>query len=165
MPQQAPARRSLPFPPSEPVRSATVVQRGQKRTWDEWKEDEIASRDPDTDQTGPTDSPAGDGIPNLLKYATGLDPLKPCGNVVQISTEKTNGGAFLVLAWPVNQEATGIGTWWNPRKTFKPGRKWRKWKRKAKAPPSSGIPCPSTRKVPRGRFLRLKISREEENPH
>ena len=130
------------------VRSATVVQRGQKRTWDEWKEDEIASRDPDTDQTGPTDSPAGDGIPNLLKYATGLDPLKPCGNVVQISTEKTNGGAFLVLAWPVNQEATGIRHLVESSEDLQTWTEMAEVETEGKAPPSSGIPCPSTRKVP-----------------
>lgn len=147
------------------VRSATVVQRGQKRTWDEWKEDEIASRDPDTDQTGPTDSPAGDGIPNLLKYATGLDPLKPCGSVVQVSTEKTDGGTFLVLAWPVNPEATGIRhlmessadlqTWTEMAEVETEG------KRSAIFRDTAPINAESS---PR-RFLRLKISREEENPH
>ena len=147
------------------VRSATVVQRGQKRTWDEWKEDEIASRDPDTDQTGPTDSPAGDGIPNLLKYATGLDPLKPCGNVVQISTEKTNGGAFLVLAWPVNQEATGI------RHLVESSQDLQTWTEMAEVETegkSSAIfrdTVPINAESPPRRFLRLKISREEENPH
>lgn len=147
------------------VRSATVVQRGQKRTWDEWKEDEIASRDPDTDQTGPTDSPAGDGIPNLLKYATGLDPLKPCGSVVQISTEKTNGGAFLVLAWPVNPEATGI------RHLVESSEDLQTWTEMAEVETegkSSAIfrdTVPINAESPPRRFLRLKISREEENPH
>lgn len=142
-----------------------MVQRGQKRTWDEWKEDEIASRDPDTDQTGPTDSPAGDGIPNLLKYATGLDPLKPCGNVVQISTEKTNGGAFLVLAWPVNQEATGI------RHLVESSEDLQTWTEMAEVETegkSSAIfrdTVPINAESPPRRFLRLKISREEENPH
>ena len=147
------------------VRSATVVQRGQKRTWDEWKEDEIASRDPDTDQTGPTDSPAGDGIPNLLKYATGLDPLKPCGSVVQVSTEKTNGGTFLVLAWPVNPEATGI------RHLVESSEDLQTWTEMAEVETegkSSAIfrdTVPINAESPPRRFLRLKISREEENPH
>ena len=33
-------------------------------------------------------APAGDGVTNLMKYATGLDPLKPCGSVTKVSVEE-----------------------------------------------------------------------------
>lgn len=103
-----PCTAQLSFTSFGTVRNAPVVQRRQKRSWNEWKDDETVGRDPDTEQTGPNGSPAGDGIPNLLKYATGLDPLKPCGNVVQVSAEETDGNFRLVLNWPANPEATGI---------------------------------------------------------
>lgn len=147
------------------VRSATVVQRGQKRTWDEWKEDEIASRDPDTDQTGLTDSPAGDGIPNLLKYATGLDPLKPCGSVVQVSTEKTDGGTFLVLAWPVNPEATGIRHLMESSADLQTWTEMAEVETEGKSAAIFRDTAPINAESSPRRFLRLKISREEENPH
>lgn len=146
------------------VRSATVVQRGQKRTWDEWKEDEITSRDPDAGQTGPNDSPAGDGIPNLLKYATGLDPLKPCGSVVQVSTEEAGGGAFLALDWPVNPEATGI------RHLVEASEDLRTWEEagevetEGKRSATFQDAVPINAEAPRQHFLRLKISREGGNP-
>lgn len=141
-----------------------MVQRGQKRTWDEWKEDEITSRDPDTDQTGPNDSPAGDGIPNLLKYATGLDPLKPCGSVVQVSTVAAGGGAFLALDWPVNPEATGI------RHLVEASEDLRTWEEagevetEGKRSATFQDAVPINAEAPRQHFLRLKISREGGNP-
>lgn len=147
------------------VCTATVVQRGQKRTWDEWRDDEIVGRDPDTDQTGPNDSPAGDGIPNLLKYATGLDPLKPCGSVVQVSAEETDGSACLVLNWPVNPEATGIRhiveasdnllDWMETGEVEAEG--------KTSATFKDMVPLDGA-ESPERRFLRLKISRKEGNP-
>lgn len=145
--------------------TATVVQRGQKRTWDEWRDDEIVGRDPDTDQTGPNDSPAGDGIPNLLKYATGVDPLKPCGSVVQVSAEETDGSACLVLNWPVNPEATGIRhiveasdnllDWMETEEVEAEG--------KTSATFRDIVPLDGA-ESPERRFLRLKISRKEGNP-
>lgn len=142
--------------------SATVVQRGQKRNWEEWQEDEITSRDPDTDQTAPKDSPSGDGIPNLLKYATGLDPLKPCGSVVQVSTEEADGHTFLTLGWPVNPEATGI------RHLVESSEDLRTWTEMAevetenKSSATFRDTVPMNAEGPRRRFLRLKISREEK---
>lgn len=122
-------------------------------------------RNPDTDQTGPGDSPAGDGIPNLLKYATGLDPLKPCGSVVQVSAEETDGSACLVLNWPVNPEATGIRhiveasdnllDWMETEEVEAEG--------KTSATFRDMVPLDGA-ESPERRFLRLKISRKEGNP-
>ena len=43
-------------------------------------------------------------MPNLLKYVTGMDPLKPAGSPVSISEK----GNRLLMTWPVNEEAVGI---------------------------------------------------------
>lgn len=85
-------------------RDVLVKQRGGKLTWNEWKKDKITGRDPSNSQTGPGQSAAGDGVTNLLKYATGMDPLKPGGSPVSVS-EKDNR---LLMTWPVNEEAEGI---------------------------------------------------------
>ncbi|MCD8061641.1 MAG: exo-alpha-sialidase [Akkermansiaceae bacterium] len=85
-------------------RDVVVRQRGGKLTWNEWKKDKITGRDPSNSETGPGQSAAGDGVPNLLKYATGMDPLKPGGSPVRIS-EKDNR---LLMTWPVNEDAVGI---------------------------------------------------------
>ena len=45
-------------------------------------------------------SPAGDGIPNLLKYATGLSPLVATGNEpAVIGTAGSNGGNYLTITF------------------------------------------------------------------
>ncbi len=35
--------------------------------------------------------PAGDGITNLMKYATGLPPLQPCGSVTTLTVREVDG--------------------------------------------------------------------------
>lgn len=146
------------------VRTATVVQRGQKRTWSEWRDDEMVARNPDTDQTGPHDSPAGDGIPNLLKYATGLDPLKPCGSVVQVSAEQTDGSFRLVLNWPVNPEATGIRHMVEASEDLQTWTETAEVETEGKNSATFRDTVPINAEGPRRRFLRLKISRAGENP-
>lgn len=146
------------------VCSATVVQRGQKRTWEEWQEDEITSRDPAADQTGPNDSPAGDGIPNLLKYATGLDPLKPCGSVVHISTEEAGGEAYLLLNWPVNPEATGVRHVVEASEDLQTWTEITEVETEGKSSAAFRDTVPMKAESPRRRFLRLKILREGETP-
>lgn len=86
------------------VKNVLVEQRGATLTWKEWRKDRITARDPDNTQTGPNQSAAGDGVPNLLKYAAGMDPLKPGGNPVTVSVRDNR----LFLSWPVNGEAQGI---------------------------------------------------------
>ena len=141
-----------------------MTQRGQKRTWNEWKEDEITSRDPDTDQTGPNDSPAGDGIPNLLKYATGLDPLKPCGSVVRVTAEEAGGDACLVLGWPVNPDATGIRHAVEASEDLQTWTETAEVETEGKSSATFRDAVPMNAESPRRRFLRLKISREGESP-
>ena len=49
------------------------------------------------------------GIPNLMKYATGQDPLKPYGSVTKVTLEEGEDGCLhLVLRWPVNPQATDV---------------------------------------------------------
>lgn len=75
--------------------------------YDAWKDGHFGGDAPES-QTSPDACPAGDGISNLMKYATGLDPLKPCGSVTALATRELDGKEHLVLAWPVNPEATDV---------------------------------------------------------
>lgn len=140
--------------------TATVVQRGQKRSWDEWREDEIIARDPSVNQTAPGDSPAGDGIANLMKYATGLDPLKPCGSVTAMTLRQDADGQWhMALGWPVNPEAvdvtyevegsTDLETWMSRGAVDVAG----------KARGEYVDPAPIGKDAPSRQFLRLKVSR------
>ena len=52
-------------------------------------------------------SPGGDGIPNLLKYALGLNPLLPATNGLPVGT-LTNG--FLTLTYNQSKAATDVTT-------------------------------------------------------
>lgn len=66
-------------------------------------------RTPRADRTAADAAPAGDGVTNLMKYATGLDPLKPCGSVTKVSVEEgVEGSRHLVLRWPVNPQAAEV---------------------------------------------------------
>lgn len=76
--------------------------------YDKWVEDAFP---PDTgsDRTAADAAPAGDGVTNLMKYATGLDPLKPCGNVTKATVREDGAGKkYLLLQWPVNPNATDV---------------------------------------------------------
>lgn len=75
--------------------------------YDKWKKDNFADGTPE-DQMAPDACPAGDGISNLMKYATGLDPNKPCGSVTELVIREEAGKKYLVLSWPVNPEATDV---------------------------------------------------------
>lgn len=98
----------------------TVVCDGEQRTftlnqsgkpaptgYDKWKQDNFPDGTPD-DQMTPDACPAGDGVTNLMKYATGLDPSKPCGSVTELAIREEAGKKYLVLSWPVNTEATDV---------------------------------------------------------
>lgn len=53
-----------------------------------------------TDIVGDTANPSGDGIPNLLKYALGLDPTKPAANSgVLIGVIVVDGKRYLTLTY------------------------------------------------------------------
>lgn len=75
--------------------------------YDAWKNGHFGEDAPES-QTSPDACPAGDGISNLMKYATGLDPLKPCGSVTTLTVREEAGKKHLVLAWPVNPDATDV---------------------------------------------------------
>lgn len=75
--------------------------------YDQWKDDHFTEGTPE-DQTAPDACPAGDGVTNLMKYATGLDPTKPCGSVTKLTAGQENGEWHLVLEWPVNPAATDV---------------------------------------------------------
>lgn len=98
----------------------TVVCDGEQRTftlnqsgkpaptgYDKWKQDNFPDGTPDGQMT-PDACPAGDGVTNLMKYATGLDPNKPCGSVTELTIREDAGKKYLVLSWPVNTEATDV---------------------------------------------------------
>lgn len=90
--------------------AVTVTQAGADLAgYDKWVQDSFPP-----DATGGTGrlrmaAPAGDGVTNLMKYATGLDPLKPCGSVTKVSVEEgVEGSRHLVLRWPVNPQAAEV---------------------------------------------------------
>lgn len=126
--------------------------------YDQWKKDHFADGTPE-DQTVPDACPAGDGITNLMKYAAGLDPNKPCGSVTRLAVREENGECRLVLEWPVNTAATDV--------TFsvESTEDLVTWREEATVEPSGdraeyldSIVIDGN--APTRRFLRLKVSRE-----
>lgn len=89
--------------------AVTVTQAGADLAgYDKWVQDAFPPDSP-ADQTAPDAAPAGDGVTNLMKYATGLDPLKPCGSVTKLEAEEgADGKRHLVLRWPVNPQAAEV---------------------------------------------------------
>lgn len=89
--------------------AVTVTQAGADLAgYDKWVQDTFPP-DATADRTAADASPAGDGVTNLMKYATGLDPLKPCGSVTKVSVEEgADGNRHLVLRWPVNPQAAEV---------------------------------------------------------
>lgn len=75
--------------------------------YEKWKKNNFADGTPEA-QMSPDACPAGDGISNLMKYATGLPAMKPCGSVTKLSIREEEGQKHLVLEWPVNREATDV---------------------------------------------------------
>ena len=89
--------------------AVTVTQAGAELAgYDKWVQDTFPP-DSTADQTAADASPAGDGMTNLMKYATGLDPLKPCGSVTKVEVEEgADGNMHLVMRWPVNPQAAEV---------------------------------------------------------
>ena len=75
--------------------------------YEKWKKEHFPDDEPE-DRTSPDACPAGDGITNLMKYATGLDPNKPCGSVTVLTTREENGKRYMALSWPVNPDAVDV---------------------------------------------------------
>lgn len=89
--------------------SVSVTQEAPETAgYDKWVQDKFPSGTAG-DQTAPEAAPSGDGIVNLMKYATGLDPLRPCGSVTSVTAkEGEDGKMHLVLSWPVNPDAMDV---------------------------------------------------------
>lgn len=89
--------------------AVTVTQAGADLAgYDKWVQDSFPP-DAAADRTAADASPSGDGIINLMKYATGLDPLKPCGSVTKVTAEQgADGKMYMVLRWPVNPQAVEV---------------------------------------------------------
>ncbi len=87
------------------TRVLSVAQAGDP--YDQWKKDKFPAGTAET-QMGESAVPAGDGISNLMKYATGLDPTKPCGSVTRLTLRHEGGLSYMTLSWPVNPEATDV---------------------------------------------------------
>lgn len=127
--------------------------------YDKWKKDKFPAGTTEDDMA-PGASPAGDGISNLMKYATGLDPLKPCGSVTTLTVRKEEGSQeYLVLDWPVNTEAVDVVfsvessadlKTWNEEETVVPAGS------KGEYRDTVAI----DENAPQRRFLRLKVTRE-----
>jgi len=60
---------------------------------------------------GEADAPAGDGVPNLLKYALGLSPLEPVGPVAQPTFFEEDANDFLALDLALNPHAKDLNVW------------------------------------------------------
>lgn len=89
--------------------AVTITQAGADLAgYDKWVQDTFPP-DATPGQTAADAAPAGDGVTNLMKYATGLDPLKPCGSVTRVTAEEgSDGNMHLVLRWPVNPQAADV---------------------------------------------------------
>lgn len=73
-----------------------------------WTQDNFPEGTPE-EQMSLSACPARDGISNLMKYATGLSPLKACGSVTRLNiVSATGAGRRLELSFPVNSAATDV---------------------------------------------------------
>ncbi len=71
----------------------------------------LLERGVDPGELGETDTPAGDGIANLLKYALGLPPLVPSGSVAEPTFVEDGGEEFLTLGLTLNPQAQDLDVW------------------------------------------------------
>lgn len=155
---------------TERVAVVTVRCDGEQRTftltqsaapaptgYDKWKKDNFADGTPE-DLMASGACPAGDGITNLMKYATGLDPNQPCGSVTGLVIREEEGKKYLVLSWPVNPEATDVSF------SVESSSDLKEWADEGGVAPVGGrgefrdavVPEES---APARRFLRLKVTR------
>ena len=150
---------TVTFSTSQLTRNLTVTQPGQPLLtgYDKWIQDHFGEGAPG-DQTAPDACPAGDGITNLMKYATGLNPNKPCGSVTKLTIQEDGGKKYLLLSWPVNPEATDV--------TFsvESSSDLKAWTEERTVVPNNTNgefrdTVPIDQSSPKRRFLRLKVMR------
>ncbi|HKL22388.1 MAG TPA: hypothetical protein VJ904_11320, partial [Tichowtungia sp.] len=74
-------------------------------TFAEW-----AESIPDAEQRGAGDSPMGDGIPNLMKYAVGFNPMETCAtaDLFSSSLETDDGTPKLVMLYYKDQATVNV---------------------------------------------------------
>jgi uncharacterized delta-60 repeat protein len=60
------------------------------------------------DQRGPLDTPAGDGVSNLIKWALGLDPATPAGSVSIAGSTSVTGTAYPTVVFKRRKDATDV---------------------------------------------------------
>lgn len=102
-------RVDVTFSTSSSTQTVTIVQEGTPALtgYEKWKKTHFPAGT-EADDMSPGANPAGDGITNLMKYATGLDPLNPSGSVTVLTVAEEDGKRYLALSWPVNQEADDV---------------------------------------------------------
>lgn len=126
--------------------------------YEQWKKEHFADGTPQ-DQTTPDACPAGDGISNLMKYATGMDPTRPCGSVTTLKIMEEDGQRRLALEWPVNPDATDVTF------TVESTEDLVRWREEETVEPAGNHAVHRDSAVidenaPQRRFLRLKVTRE-----
>ncbi len=62
-------------------------------------------------ELGETDTPAGDGVTNLLKYALNLPPLQPVSSIAEPTFIDVGGEDYLALDLALNPQAQNIDVW------------------------------------------------------
>jgi hypothetical protein len=76
--------------------------------------DWLRYRDVPTSKSGAADDAAGDGIPNLVKYALNIDPLRgvhasdPNGRLPSAELVEQAGTRYLRFGWRLNRHAVGL---------------------------------------------------------
>ena len=86
----------------------TVIQASTKKSYDSWKNEFFGPQE--TTGVAWNESFSQDGLSNLLKYATGLNPREKHGTITTLSVieEAGSGQKFLTLSLPFNAEAQGV---------------------------------------------------------
>lgn len=67
--------------------------------FDAWREEHFAGQLDDPEVSGPDASPAGDGVPNLMKYALDLDPWAPATSADLPWLDSTGEETLVLVYW------------------------------------------------------------------
>lgn len=149
------------FPESSSGSRLVRVQREsapEPAGYEKWKKETFPAGTPE-EETAPEAAPSGDGVSNLMKYATGLDPLKPSGSVTALTVREEGGKKYLVLNWPVNPDAVDVTF------TVESSADLQTWREEESGAAVEGARGEYRDSVsidgnaPKRRFLRLKVTR------
>ncbi len=75
--------------------AAVIIDGGS--AFDEWIANPHRGKPPPPDQRAPGDTPANDGVKNLVKYALGLPPMEPAANAVPTVWTDPKSGALGIV--------------------------------------------------------------------